>query len=412
MELSSEIRGRPIKLQELERQTVFQFLEAQASNQPDQEAFVLYDQDCNRFSLTYRDWHNQSHALANALIEKGLGSDDTVIYISPNNLEYPVDIMALFKTGANVIALQQGYDGDSIIECLLKFECSVFMYHLDDKHPTQASMMQEVTKQFCQQSSNIKAVIAPASGAENIDFSRRVYSYTDLLSLGQSLSMSDMNMITSRVHPDDPALAQETSGSTGYPKLCQFSHLTLVLAALGTARIIGVDTASRIFLDLPFSWCSGMWAGINMAACTGATLICVHPTLTLTRRLTDFALKVLQDEKCSKAFFLPYLIYDINELGPLMLKYNLECLQRVLTGSQPVPLDVMTKLFTLLPNTEVFLAYGSTETALVASQKLGKDSLGASMYGWMEVLDGVELTIRDDEGRVVSKGTIGEVWFD
>ena len=134
MEISSEIRGRPIKLQELERQTVFQFLEVHASNQPDQEAFVLYDQDCNRFSLTYRDWHNQSHALANALIEKGLGSDDTVIYISPNNLEYPVDIMALFKTGANVIALQQGYDGDSIIECLLKFECSVFKKR--GKYPT------------------------------------------------------------------------------------------------------------------------------------------------------------------------------------------------------------------------------------------------------------------------------------
>ena len=392
-----------------ERRTLFQLLASRACEHPDKEAIVLYDEECNRFSLTFREYQTKSQALAVAMLEKGLAQDDTVGIISPNNIEYPICLMALSKIGSNVFAVEQGYDAESLLQRLYEMNCTAAVCHVDTADSTQAHVIQEVIKRLANETSQFKAVITTGSGAESGAISSLVYSYSDLISRGYKLSQSPLEEVQSRVLSQDPALVLLTSGSTGKPKAAQFTHLSLVSSAMTTARILGISGSSRVFCDALFSWCAGMWTGLSLVPCTGATLVAIHPTSIVKKRLTEFALKVLQDEKCSSATIVPYFIHDIISANAAVAKYDLSCLQNAITGGQPVSQEVMKKFFALLPQVNMSLTYGSTEAALVVHQELDKDTIEHLPYGWMELNEHVELKITDDEGCVVPIGTAGQV---
>ena len=395
--------------QQMERRTLFQLLDSQTSQHPDKEAIVLYDEDLQRFSLTFREYQEKSQALAVALLEKGLERGDRVGLLSPNNIEFPVVLMALTRIGANVLAIQQGYDACALFETLQAKKCTSVVCHVNVKDSAQTQVVQNLIKKLETECPQFKAVITIGSSADCGTQSVLVHSYSDLLSSGAKVTLSALHAVQSRVQPEDPTLVLFTSGTTSKPKAAQFTHLTLVSAAQVCALGIGVSGTSRVFTDSPFSWCPGMWAGLNFVSCLGATLVSIYSTLIVKKRLWQFALTVLQDEKCTHASVFPYFIHDIVAAGSSLAKYDLSCLQVAITGGQPVPQIAMSKLLTLLPQMKLCFLYGSTEVSAVVKQKLSKKSIDRLPYARLELMEEVEVKITDDEGRVLPIGSGGEV---
>ena len=131
--------------------------------------------------------------------------------------------------------------------------------------------------------------------------------------------------------------------------------------------------------------------------------------MIVKKRLWEFALTVLQDEKCTHATLAPYFIHDIVAAGPSLAKYDLSCLQVAMTGGEPIPQIAVSKLLTLIPQIKLCLLYASTEVSAVAQQTLSKESIYRLPYPWMELMEDVEVKITDYEGRVVPIGSGGEV---
>ena len=359
--------------------------------------------------MTFEEYQTKSQALAAALLEKGLGRGDRVALISPNNMEYPVVLMALSRIGANVIAIEQGFAMEDLLKCLQEFKCVAVVCYVDSKDKTRNEDQQTLIKRALTELPRFKTVVTTGSEMECETLPDLVHSFSGLLSSGYKLSQSTVNKVQGSVRPDDPALVLLTSGSTGEPKAVQFTNVSVVTGSLAGARAMRVSGTSRYFIDCPFSWIPGMYEGLNFIACTGATLVCIHPTAVVKKRLVDFALTVLQDEKCTNAMLLPYFIHDIVAAGPSLAKYDLSRFRFGFTGGQPIPYVIMKSLLKLMPTLGVSNLYGSTEVYVAAHQMLNSSSIECSSYAWMQLLENAEVKLTDEEGRVVPVGTGGEV---
>ena len=304
---------------------LFELLDHQASKHPEKEAIVIYDDDCQKLTMTFREYQTKSQAFAAALLEKGLALDDTVAVISPNIIEYPVILMALSRIGANIIPITLGYVGETLSEYLREFNCTAAVYHVAGDNAQIQNVISRVANL-----PYFKFVVTIGSSASCVTPSGLVYSYDDLLSSGKRLSRVALEKAQARVQPDDHALVLMTSGSTGRPKAAQLTQSSVVASAFGAADVMRVNGASRVFTDSPFSWVIGITNGINLASCVGATLISISPTTIVKKGLAEFALRVLQDEKCTVAILLPYFIYDIVARGLSLDKFNLSCLEVIL----------------------------------------------------------------------------------
>ena len=361
--------------------------------------------------MTFEEYQTKSQALAAALLEKGLARGDRVALISPNNMEYPVALMALSRIGANVIAVEQGFSMKDLLVCLQKPKCVAAVCYVDSNDKTRNEDQQTLIKRAISELPHLKAVVTTGSEMECGKLPDLVHSFSELLSLGYKLSQSTVDEVQGSVRPDDPAIVLLTSGSTGEPKAAQFTNVSVVTACLAGARATRVSDTFRLFTDCPFSWIPGMFNGLNFIPCAGATLVCIHPTAVVKKRLVDFALTVLQDEKCTDALLLPYFIHDIVSAGPSLAKYDLSRLRFGVTGGQPLPQVTMKSLFSLLLSLGVSLLYASTEMSAATHQLLNSSSIECTPYAWMQLLENAEVKITDEEGRVVPVGTGGEVSF-
>ena len=263
--------------QQIERQTLFQLLDARTTQHPDKEAIVLYDADCQRFSLTFREYQDKSQALAAALLEKGLERGDRVGLVSPNNIEYPVVLMALIRIGVNILTIQQGYDAYALLETLQAKKCTSVVCNVDVKDSAQTQVVQNLIKKLETECPQLKAVITIGSSADCGIQSALVHSYSDLLSSGDKVSRSALHAVQSRVQSEDPVLVPFTSGTTSKPKAAQFTHLSLVSAAQGYTLSMGGSDTSRVFTDLPFSWSPGISGGLNFVSYFGSILVSFIP---------------------------------------------------------------------------------------------------------------------------------------
>jgi fatty-acyl-CoA synthase len=73
--------------------------------------------------------------------------------------------------------------------------------------------------------------------------------------------------------PDDPAIVQYTSGTTGFPKGCVLSHRAWTNNARLSAEVAGVTSDDVILCPSPFFHLFGSLTGLMGAFSVGATFI-------------------------------------------------------------------------------------------------------------------------------------------
>ena len=133
--------------------------------------------------MTFEEYQTKSQALAAALLEKGLARGDRVALISPNNMEYPVVLMALSRIGANVIAVEQGFAVEDLLACLQKLKCVAAVCYVDSKDKARNENQQTLIKRAIAELPRLKAVVTTASLSQLLklrinreDLSQRHYS--------------------------------------------------------------------------------------------------------------------------------------------------------------------------------------------------------------------------------------------
>ncbi|XP_062567800.1 putative acyl-CoA synthetase YngI [Saccostrea cucullata] len=379
--------------------TVPKLLQKWASLKPDQDAFVFYNQDLIRRSITYNRLYKDSVKLAKGLVSKGLGRDDIVGVGGNNTPEWLVSAFAVQLAGARPIHFPfLDKSGNTIKEFLNNVGgCSMLIFDPghEDGHWKTIQNLATVDPEtgFVRKSDivSLKWVVLESP----LNSSEKILTISDLF--------CDEDIKLPKIDPDDIAVILTTSGSTGRPKLIQGSHYFLIENGqrLGKAGVIDYLREKQepfiYFNDRPFYW-GGGYPCCELAY--GGTRVTISSTLAFPSisDTIDFLSKIIKREKPSSGFIIVPFLLEIISRDSFPWKFH-----SVITGGQPVPakcLDGIGKYYDVISDT-----YGNTEIGVLAVN-ISRSSFTST--GKVPA-EGIEIKVIGPDERMVPLGEKGEI---
>ena len=202
--------------------------------------------------------------------------------------------------------------------------------------------------------------------------------------------------------PDHLAVILYTSGTTGRPKGVMLSHGNLLSNAQAIITYLGLTASERGLCVLPFHFSYGN-SVLNSHLLCGATLLLednlAFPHVTLER---------IQNDAITGFAGVPATFALL--LGRCRLEdYNLRTLRYITQAGGAMPRATIERLRAATPGIEIFIMYGQTE-ATARLTYLSPEKLDDKLGSVGLPIDGVEIKVRDDQGRAVPSGTIGEIY--
>jgi fatty-acyl-CoA synthase len=202
---------------------------------------------------------------------------------------------------------------------------------------------------------------------------------------------------------DDAVNIQFTSGTTGSPKGVTLTHHNILNNGYFVGLAMRLTEQDRICIPVPLYHCFGMVMG-NLASLTlGAAM--VYPGEGFDPLAT---LQTIEREKCTAVYGVPTMF--IAELDhPDFSKFDLSSLRTGIMAGAPCPIEVMKRVNEKMNMRDVTIAYGMTETSPVSFQSATDDPLERRVSTVGRIHPHVEVKVIDLEGRVVPRGTPGEL---
>ena len=207
-----------------------------------------------------------------------------------------------------------------------------------------------------------------------------------------------------RVIDTDMAAILYTSGSTGRPKGVVLSHRNMVTGAKSVAQYLENRSDDTLLAALPLSFDAG-FSQLTTAFHAGARVV------LLNYLMPRDVLKSLEKEKVTGLTAVPPLWIQLSQLQwPETITKHLRYIAN--TGGR-MPLETLTKLRSVLPQTRPFLMYGLTEAfraTYLPPEEVDRrpDSIGKAIPN-AEVLvlrdDGTECAA-NEPGELVQRGAL------
>uniref|UniRef100_A0A1B6HLA2 AMP-dependent synthetase/ligase domain-containing protein n=2 Tax=Homalodisca liturata TaxID=320908 RepID=A0A1B6HLA2_9HEMI len=193
-----------------------------------------------------------------------------------------------------------------------------------------------------------------------------------------------------------------SSGTTGVPKGIQISDIGIQLSG---SYFSDSKRPKSLLVATPLFWYS--------AIATFISSIFTHCLLYLSdskdvKENLEFIEKMKVETWFTGTGTMPSYINE-----PSVKLYDLTSLKKVFAGGEVV-LDSVSKEFetkVLGGRIKLGTAYGSTECGLITADIQGVPESEDRSGSCGKVVPGVEIKILDDEGHLVSPGTIGEIWI-
>ena len=212
--------------------------------------------------------------------------------------------------------------------------------------------------------------------------------------------------------PDDIAVLLFTSGTTGPPKAAVLRHKHLVSYILGTVEFGGAPEGAAALSCVPPYHIAGV-AAIASSLYSGRRIV------QLSNFDADAWIDLVRDEGVTNAFVVPTMLARIADALEKR-GVALPALKAISYGGGKMPLPVIERAMrSFPPHTEFTNAYGLTETSSTLTVLGPEDHRTAAASGAPEVrqrlasvgraLPGVEIEIRDADGKRVGPGVRGEI---
>ncbi len=195
---------------------------------------------------------------------------------------------------------------------------------------------------------------------------------------------------------DEMAALLYTSGTTGFPKGVMLSSKNVMTSLLQGFARLHISEGHRVFGVLPLFHAFAQGACIWGALFKGATVILVPK---IERR------HILAALKHQPTIFLG--VPALYGLMCLMKNAPLDSVEYFVSGGDALS-DKIRAYFALLYRRKICNGYGLTETSPTLSVTMEDEAMLTSTIGLPLV--GVSCSIRDEQGKEVASGDIGELW--
>ena len=347
-----------------EFRTAHEVLRAAAAIAADRDAFV--DGGTGE-RITFGAWNEQADAVAQSLRDLGVGPGDIVALILPSGIDYAVLYQAAMRLGAVTSGVNPRLG------------------------PQERTYILEHTR---------PKVVVVDPGLVDVstlpDVAEHVVSRSQLAGwrVGPRVAISSLPVSG----PDDLVAIVWTSGTTGMPKGAMFDHGCLKAMAAAAGEL--TQAGDRKLSPLPFAHIGYMTRPWDEVSNLVTTIICGTPWKPAE------TLALIERERVTVCQGVPTQ-YDMLLRQPTFDSTDFSSIRIVGMGAARIPPE-MVREATIRFGAPCMVRFASTESSVCTGTSLLDDAETiANTVG--RPGRGVELQLRDDEGRVVPDGDVGTV---
>jgi acyl-CoA synthetase (AMP-forming)/AMP-acid ligase II len=330
-------------------------------------------------TLTFKEIHERTNALANAWSDQGIGEGDGVAILCRNHRGFIDATVACSKLGANALYLNTMFAGPQITDVCKREKPKAIVYDQEF-----AGMVEEAGKRR-------KRFVAWFDGEDGPPSSDQLLE--DLIAAGDTGNL---------VAPAEKGrVVILTSGTTGTPKGANRSQPKSLAPAAGFLSKIPLRAEQPWHIAAPMFHSWG-FAHFTLGMALGAQLV-------LRRRFEpEAALSAVAQHECTTLVVVPVMLSRILELPAETIdRYDLRSLKIIgASGSAlpgPLATEVMDRFGDVLYN-----LYGSTEVAWATiaqprDLRAAPGTAGKPPFGTV-------VKLLDADGREVAEGQTGRIF--
>jgi fatty-acyl-CoA synthase len=213
--------------------------------------------------------------------------------------------------------------------------------------------------------------------------------WSDLAQHGAAISDAALAARQAACDPDDVINIQYTSGTTGFPKGAQLTHLNVVADASYIAERMKFTEQDRLCIPVPFYHCFGCVLGTLCCVTRGAAMIIPAEYFDPIKTLA-----AVEKEACTALHGVPTMF--IAELQhPEFDRFSFPVLRTGIMAGSPCPIEVMKQVVERMGAREITIAYGQTEASPVITQTDTADPIELRVSTVGRALPNVEVKIVD-----------------
>jgi fatty-acyl-CoA synthase len=355
------------------------------NNQVRRHAQMIPEQPALRFcgrTLTWRELHYRSTALATALRHRGFKTGDRVLVAMLNRPEYLETLLAVTAAGAIAVPIN------------IRMSAAEAVFIATDvgaKAIVADRAMAELAAAVAADSPAIEFVVA-------VDGEEQGHLNYERLIAENMGGLDEIDM------PDDSiALILYTSGTTGRPKGAMISHANLNAQCMAFMDSLSYRRGDVVSVAVPLFHIGGIASLLPQLYFGGVSVI--HPTGNFD---ADRTLDVFEQEGTTWVFLVPAQ-WQVVADAQLQRPRNVHL--RVLSwGAAPASDTVLRAMVNAFPGAETVATFGQTETTGFACYLDGR--YGLSKLGSVGVAtSALEVRVVDDQMRDVPTGQVGEIVF-
>jgi len=328
-------------------------------------------------TLTFREVHERSNALAHALAAEGIGVGDGVAIMCRNHRGFIEATIAASKLGANAIFLNTAFSGPQLADVARREDPRVVVY--DEE-------FEEVLEEAAEGRLRVVAWHEP-------DGERAVRTLDDIVLDGDR---SDLKPPSSR----GKAILL-TSGTTGTPKGASRSQPRSLDPAATLLSRIPLHAREKTMIAAPLFHTWG-FAHFTLGMSLSSTVV-------LRRRFEPEAiLSLTARHECSALVVVPVMLQRLLDLDDEVLRrYDLSKLRVVPVSGSALP-SALARRWMDLFGENLYNLYGSTEIAwaTIATPEDLRRAPGTAG----KAPRGTIVRIYDDQGQPVPPGTTGRIF--
>ena len=322
-------------------------------------------------------------------------------------MEWVLTQFATAKIGLILVNINPAYRLSELEYALNKVKCKALILAERFKTSDYVTLLRELAPELAtavpgrlasKRLPNLRAVVVLGQEQHT-----GAFRFVDLMARDDETHRRRISELSQVLQFDEPINIQFTSGTTGSPKGAMLSHHNILNNGFFVGEAMQLTEEDRLCIPVPLYHCFGMVLG-NLAALTHGACM-VFPSEGFDPLAT---LQAVAEERCTALHGVPTMF--IAQLDhPEFARFDLASLRTGIMAGSPCPIEVMKRAVSQMHLSEITIAYGMTETSPVSFQSSTQDPLDRRVSTVGRIQPHIEVKVVDSEGRVVPRGTPGEL---